>query len=111
MSNNHDLTDDSRFNFSPDELLRLEHRWKSDVDLKLDALGQRTSIIERLVWIAVGGIIVIAGIAAFGISIVVKQGDKIDAVALRQASSIAERQAHVEALKADIRRIQEEKKR
>ena len=33
-----DLTDDSRFNISPEELKRIETRWKSDVDVKLDNL-------------------------------------------------------------------------
>ena len=33
-----DLSDDSRFNISPEELKRIETRWKSDVDVKLDNL-------------------------------------------------------------------------
>jgi len=110
MTRDHDLTDDSRFDFTPEQLKRFENRWRSDVDLKLDTLGRRTSVIERLVWIAVGGIIVITGIATFGISIIVKQIEKIDDIALRQAANTAQRQAHIEALKADVRRLQEHRK-
>jgi hypothetical protein len=105
-----DLTDDSRFNFTPEELLRLETRWKSDVDLKLDALGRRTAVIERLVWVGVGGTAVLTVISGIFISQIEKQGDAITAVAMKQAAAIAERNAHIEAIKADIRRMQDGRK-
>jgi hypothetical protein len=77
-----------RSDFTEDELRRIEARWKSDVDVKIDRIDGRVAIIERLVWIAVGGTAIIAAITAIGISIVVRQGEKIDAVALRQAGVI-----------------------
>lgn len=100
-----ELEDDSRFDFSAEELRRLENRWKSDVDLKLNNIYERLQTIERLVWMAVGGTAVIGSLAVFGISGIIKQGDKLDAVAVKQSSAITQREAHVESLKqrdADI---------
>jgi len=75
--------------WTEEELRRLDATWKSDVDLKLDRIDKRVGTIERLVWIAVGGVCVLASATALGIGIVVKQGDKLDAVAIRQASAIS----------------------
>ena len=93
------LTDDSRFEFSAEEIKRIEYRWKSDVDLKLSHIYDRLHTIERLVWMAVGGTVVIGALAAFGINTVIRHGDRIDAIALRQAAAIGQREAHVDALK------------
>ena len=84
---------------SPVEIRRIEARWKSDVDLKLDRMDLRLQIIERLVWTAVGGVVVIAAIATVGIAMLLDQAKKIESVSLIQAAGIAQRQAHIEALK------------
>ena len=105
-----DLTDDSRFDLSAEELRRIETRWKSDVDLKLDELGRRTATIERLVWVAVGGTIVLSFIATVFLRQIERQADEIARIGLRQAAVIAERNAQIEAIKADIERIRNHKK-
>ena len=83
------MADDRRFEISEEELKRIEIRWKSDVDLKLDGMNRRLMVIERLVWTALGGTAVIAVIFAIGVNIVIKQGERIDHVAMRQASAWA----------------------
>ena len=88
------MTPKNAADFTEDELRRIEARWKSDVDLKLDRIDRRVGVIERLVWIAVGGVVVLSSATAFGITVVVKQGDKLDSVALRQAAAIATREAN-----------------
>lgn len=108
MANGHDeLAHDERFNFSPEELMRLENRWKSDVDIKLDKLDRRTVTIERLVWIAVGATTIIGGLAVVGLRQLEKYSDGLTAVVVQQAAAISERKAHIEALKADIQRLRE----
>ena len=37
------------------EIRRIEGRWKSDMDKKVDDINSRLRQVERLVWIAVGG--------------------------------------------------------
>ena len=90
---------------TPTEIRRIEAMWKSDVDLKLDRMETRLQTIERLVWTAVGGTVVIAAITTLGISIVAKQGDRVDAVAMRQAAAISERLANEQSMKSEIARI------
>ncbi len=95
--------------FTEAELRRMDATWKSDFDLKLDAMNTRLLTIERLVWTAVGGTAVVAAIATIGINMVMKQGEKVDAVALRQAAAIAERTAILESMKTDINRLRDKK--
>ena len=52
--------------FTDAELRRMDATWKSDFDLKLDRVGERLHVIERLVWVAVGGVSVVAAIAVIG---------------------------------------------
>ena len=73
----------------------------------MDEINRRLQTIERLVWMGLGGSAIVMMLAVTGITLVLKQSDRIDAVALRQAAAIAERSAHIEALKADIHRLQE----
>lgn len=89
-------TDDE---ISPIEIRRIEARWKSDIEFKIDSIDRRLRIIERLVWIAVGGTFVISAIAMVGIGMLFKQADRIDSIALRQASAIAERVSNEAALR------------
>lgn len=50
MNGRHD--DDPRFNFTVDELRRLENNWKSDVDLKLDRLVRFVDKYENFLTMA-----------------------------------------------------------
>ena len=78
----------------------------SPVEVRLSDIDARLRIIERLVWTAVGGTVVIAALAVTGISLVIKQGERIDSVAIRQAGAIAERLANESALKARTNDLQ-----
>lgn len=51
--------------FMESELRQIEAKWKSSMEAKIDALGRRISTIERLIWIAVGGMLVITGLLSF----------------------------------------------
>jgi hypothetical protein len=46
-------------------LRQIEGRWKSDISSKVDALDVRVRTIERMIYIAIGGIIVIGGLVSF----------------------------------------------
>jgi len=73
-----------------EEIKRIEQSWKSEVDLKLDRVDSRVRIIERLVWIATGGVIVLAGISVFGVSMLLAFSTRLEAVSSAQAVSAAE---------------------
>ena len=73
--------------------------WQTRIDSTLSRMDERLRVIERLVWIAVGGTVVIGAIVGFGLRIVEKQADKLEDVTLRQAATIAERRANEEASK------------
>ena len=103
-----DLSDDDRFNFTPEQLARLETRWKSDVDLKLDRLDRRTVAIERLVWVAVGATTVLGATAGLAVVQLDKYSATVQAISIRQAEGIAERKAHIEALKQEMNRLREQ---
>ena len=65
----------------------------------------RLRVIERLVWTAVGGTAVLWVVALTVIGMLLKQTDRIDSIATRQASAIAERTAQIEAMKGEMERI------
>ena len=91
---------------SPVEIRRIEARWKSDIELKIDLIDRRLRTIERLVWIAVGGTFVVAGIATIGISMLLKQAERIETIGLTQAYGIAERKTQIESLKSKDAELQ-----
>ena len=68
-------------------------------------IDSRLRVIERLVYVAVGGTIVIGALASIGIGMLVKQSERVDNIVIKQASAIAERHAHIEALKVEIARL------
>jgi hypothetical protein len=106
MPSNDEFTHDERFSFTPEELLRLENRWKSDVDLKLDRLDRRTAVIERLVWIAVGASIILSAISTVGMSQMTRYAEAINDLMVRQAEANAERKIQIEGIRNEINRIQ-----
>ena len=90
---------------SAEELLQRVDNLERRHSATIDSVNNRLLVIERLVWIAVGGVGIIAAISGIGISLVLKQGDHIQDVSLRQAAAIAERKANEAAMKADIERL------
>lgn len=50
--------------FTEAQLVQLEARWKSDIQAKVDSMDARVRVIERLVWIGVGGIVVLGGLVS-----------------------------------------------
>lgn len=92
--------------FTEDELKQIDAKWKSNFDLKLDALGERVRIIERLVWIAVGGTGVLATVAMIGVTLVIEQSKQINALALLHAAAVSESKTNDYYSKARIGELQ-----
>ncbi len=51
--------------FRDDELRDVDRRWKSDFQVKLDSMDGRLRVIERMIWLGLGGLIVIGGLVSF----------------------------------------------
>ena len=76
-----------------EEFRRIEARWKSDMDLKVDQINRRTLRLEIMIATAMGAIVILGWIGARTITTIERQADKIEAVAIRQSAAIAERQS------------------
>ena len=50
--------------FTEAQLAQLEARWKSDMQAKVDDMDTRLQVIERLVWVGIGGIVVLGGLVS-----------------------------------------------
>lgn len=90
------------------EFKRIEMRWKSDVDLKLDRVDARVRTIERLVWIATGGVIVLGTVSMIGVSILRDFSNKLEGVSNAQAASAAETRVYdfrTEELRREVERL------
>lgn len=44
------------------ELRQIEGKWKSQIEKKVDGIDSRMRVVERLIWIGIGGLIVVAGL-------------------------------------------------
>ncbi len=91
------------------DLKRLDGRWKSDVDLKLDRADSRLRTIERLVWIATGGVIVLSAVSAIGVSILSSFATKLDQVSNAQAVSSVEARVKQESLQQQLDAIRNQR--
>ncbi len=101
-------------NLSPEELRNIEGRWKSDVDLKLDRADIRLRVIERLVWIASGGVIVLGAVSMIGVSILISFSQRLERVSNSQAVGIAEQRINhdnvmrrTDGMQAEIDRLRQ----
>ena len=100
---------------SEEELRRLEGRWKSDMDLKVDRVDGRVRTIERLVWIATGGVSVLAVASTMGLSVLYNFSGRMDSfstrlevVSIAQAVSISEFRLNEEQAKHRIEELQKQ---
>ena len=84
------------------EMRQIESRWKSDVDLKLDRVDGRVRIIERLVWIAAGGVAVLSAVSVIGVTILSGFAAKLEIVSNAQAVTTAESRLRQEAMQQQI---------
>lgn len=84
------------------EVKRIEQRWKSDVDLKLDRVDSRVRIIERLVWVATGGVIVLSAVSVIGVTIISGFAAKLELVSSAQAVSNVEYRLRQDAMQQQI---------
>lgn len=89
------------------ELRRIESRWKSDVDLKLDRVDGRVRIIERLVWVATGGVVVLSAVSVIGVAILRDFSIKLEIVSSAQAVSAAEHRLKEEDMQRQIDSIRQ----
>ena len=97
-----------------EEMRQLENNWKSDVDLKLDRADMRQRIIERLVWVATGGITVLSAVSVIGITILFGFAEKLDTfgrklelVSSVQAVSMVEYRLNEEQARQKILELQQ----
>ena len=51
--------------FRDDELRQIEAKWKSSIEKKVDSMDGRLRVMERLMFIGLGGLLVIAGLVSF----------------------------------------------
>ncbi len=93
--------------FTEQEMRHIETRWKSDVDLKLDRVDGRVRIIERLVWIATGGVAVLSAVSVLGLAILSGFAAKLDIVSNAQAITTAESNIRQENLQRQINELKE----
>ena len=96
-----ELIERRKHDFTAEEIRRFDHAWKSDVDLKLDRLDRRTLIIERLIWIAVGAISILATVGTAVLGIGYKQSIRLDTVVEKQATD----SARITSLERDVNRL------
>ena len=84
------------------ELRRIEGRWKSDMDLKVDRVDGRVRTIERLVWVATGGVMVLSAVSVIGVSMFFNLSGKFELMATAQAESKTEYRIAEEQFKQRI---------
>lgn len=96
-------------NSEDEEFARIEKRWKSDVDLKLDRVDSRVRVIERLVWAATGGVVVLGTVSLIGISILRDFGTKMEAMTNQMATLAADYYAQKSVIQRQLDRLERRK--